>query len=32
MPKWMLAEPARPMVIAVLGAGDIEQVFRFLPA
>lgn len=27
-----LAEPARPMVIAVLGAGDIEQVFRFLPA
>ena len=26
-----LAEPARPMVLAVLGAGDIERVFRFLP-
>lgn len=28
----VLQHPVRPMVLAVLGAGDVEKVFRYLPA
>ena len=28
----VLQHPVRPMVLAVLGAGDVEKVFQFLPS